>query len=103
MKTTMYAVVLLASGAMTAMPAWAVDLAKGKKLYQDHCAGCHGDTGRPVMVNTPDFTRGEGLQMSDSQLVDSIEVGKNQMPGFQGMLSREDLSDLVIYLRTLWF
>lgn len=89
--------------AAVATPTWGLDLAKGKKLYQDHCASCHGDTGRPVMVNTPDFTRGEGLQATDTEIMDNIELGRRQMPGFQGILSREELSDIVIYLRTLWF
>lgn len=103
MRPLVLAAALSLASAFSATPIWALDLAKGKKLYQDHCASCHGESGKPVMLNTPDFTRGEGLQTTDSQIVDSIEIGKRQMPGFQGLLSRDELSDIVIYLRTMWF
>ncbi|MFM9845845.1 MAG: c-type cytochrome [Hyphomicrobiaceae bacterium] len=79
------------------------DISNGRKLYEANCASCHGEKGKPTMVNVPDFTRGEGLARSDAQLIDSIKAGKGLMPGYDGMFSRDDIQDVLIYLRTLWF
>jgi ligand-binding sensor domain-containing protein len=58
------------------MSLWGADLAKGKKLYRDHCANCHGNTGRPEFPDAPNFRRGEGLRKSDVELARDLKTGK---------------------------
>jgi cytochrome c553 len=36
----------LGAFALAASPAWAADVAAGKKLAEDTCADCHGDDGK---------------------------------------------------------
>jgi len=82
--------------------ATAGDPFKGREIYQQHCAGCHGDDGRGTQLGIPDFTRGQGLLVSDLQLVETLRTGKNMMPAYQGMLSDQQLADAVTYIRTLF-
>lgn len=84
-----------------ATSAVAADLAEGQRLYDRHCAGCHGADGRPVLPGTPDFTRGEGLFRTDPELVNAIRHGVRTMPGFEGQIEMRGFLDVVVYLRTL--
>lgn len=82
--------------------AFAGDVFKGKRVYQDHCVGCHGPGGRGALPGTPNFTRGHTLMRSDLVLLDSIMVGKNAMPGFRGVLDRHEMLDVIAYIRTFF-
>jgi len=76
------------------------DIAKGKQVYRDHCEICHGPGGRSNMPGAGDFTRGHGLMQPDTALLESIRAGKYAMPGFLGVLSDEEILDVISYLRT---
>jgi mono/diheme cytochrome c family protein len=73
----------------------------GAKVYGERCADCHGNRGVPTMPGVPDFSRNERLMQSDLTLVKSISIGKGMMPAFQGVLSEQDILDVIAYLRTL--
>jgi len=73
----------------------------GAEIYHEHCARCHGPDGVPQLPGTPDFTRGEGLRMSDQALMSAIRRGIGTMPGFDDQLENEDLIDVLFYIRTL--
>ncbi len=75
---------------------------KGREVYQQHCLSCHGADGRGTQLGVPDFTRGQGLLVGDLQLVETLRVGKNMMPAYQGMLSDQQLADAITYIRTLF-
>lgn len=75
---------------------------KGREVYQQHCLSCHGADGRPTQLGAPDFTRGQGLLVSDLQLVQTLNTGKGLMPAYQGMLSEQQLADAITYIRTLF-
>lgn len=79
----------------------AADPGKGATLYGTHCAGCHGDRGEGVMPGVPDFSRGEAMMQPDRVLADSIIQGKSVMPAFQGMLSDDEVLDVIAYIRTM--
>ena len=89
---------LLALGANVA---YAADTNKGSGFFTMHCASCHGATGDSVMPGAPNFSQGEGLMQADAQLLTVIKSGKNAMPGYRGILSDEDILDVIAYLRTL--
>jgi mono/diheme cytochrome c family protein len=88
---------------------------KGKALYAQQCASCHGASGKgdgpaavalnPKPRNLTDKTYMTGL--SDQHLFDVTKkggtaVGKSAlMPGFGSALKDENIQDVVAYLRTL--
>jgi cytochrome c6 len=79
----------------------AADTIKGGELYAKHCASCHGASGISVMPDAPNFAREEGLLQPDPILLFSIKNGKNAMPAYQGILSDQEILDVIVYLRTL--
>ena len=90
---------LLAMLATTA--AQAADPMNGRQIYDMNCAVCHGVGGHPVLPSAPSFAKGERMMQPDTMLIDSIENGKNVMPGFLGILRRQEIRDVIAYLRTL--
>jgi mono/diheme cytochrome c family protein len=80
---------------------YAADPTKGAKIYNQHCVDCHGPSGDGQMPGVPDFTRTQTLFKPDSVLSDTIKTGKNVMPGFAGILTQEEIYDVIAYLRTL--
>ncbi len=85
----------------SALPALAADVGNGAALYRQHCAGCHGADGRPVMPSAPDFSRPTTLLKPDLALLNAIRAGKGAMPAFQGQLRDREILDIVAHLRTL--
>src|SRR5438445_8765872 len=97
--------------AMTALTAEAVDkvklpgnhadLARGEKLFQVHCARCHGAKGegsRGPALARPKLPRA----LDDSALLDVIENGirGSEMPG-AGAMSDREMRQAAAYVRSL--
>lgn len=78
------------------------DVYNGRTVYQSYCQGCHGSSGTGEVGNAPDFTTGEGLLQSDLGLLESVAAGKGVMPGYRGVLTDEEMLDVISYLRTLF-
>lgn len=91
---------LLLLGLLSA-PLAASDLANGKQIYRRHCASCHGNNGIATMAGAADFARGEGLLRSDFALLDRIKAGRNACPAYLGILSEQEIFDVIAYLRSL--
>ena len=83
------------------LSAHAADVGNGAVLYRQHCAGCHGGDGRPVMPSAPDFSRPTTLLKPDLVLLNAVRAGKGAMPAFQGQLRDREILDVVAHLRTL--
>jgi mono/diheme cytochrome c family protein len=79
----------------------AADIFKGREVYELHCQSCHGVDGRSIEPGTPDFSRGESLFAPDSELVRELREGGGMKPAYRGMLTDEELRDVVAYVRTL--
>lgn len=85
-----------------AWPAWADDpVAAGKAVYDRYCMGCHGPAGEGMMPGMPNFALGERLDTTDRDLAERIRQGNGVMPGFAGILSDQEIEDVVLYLRSL--
>ncbi|MFQ5666216.1 MAG: c-type cytochrome [Candidatus Binatia bacterium] len=91
------------------------DVAKGKVTYQKYCASCHGSNGKgngPVaaLLNNPkprDHTDGAFMEnLSDAYLADIITrggaaVGRSPLMPAGKTLTKEEIANLVAYLRAL--
>lgn len=80
---------------------YAADEIEGKKIYEAHCAACHGSDGFSIMPDAPNFARSEQLLRPDSFVRDAIKEGGGAMPAYQGILTDEQILDVIAYMRTL--
>ena len=82
--------------------------AAGRKIYDQYCDRCH----------EPYSTRGKkgpglkglfqhqylplsGLPTNDERVVDIVNHGRNEMPGYNQTLNPQDVQDLLAYMHTL--
>ncbi len=77
------------------------ELTKGSENYLMYCADCHGATGISIMPDAPSFSKNESLIKSDIELLNSINNGKNAMPLYRGILSDQEILDILTFVRTL--
>jgi mono/diheme cytochrome c family protein len=80
--------------------------AEGQKLFEARCVQCHGPDGSAnttigKAVGAKDLRAAEALNLTDAQIATQIEKGKNNMPPFGDALNKEQVSDLVAYVRVL--
>ena len=87
---------------MTLGAAMAGDPTKGRGIYSSRCSGCHGVNGLPQVAEVPNFTMGQGLMKSDREIMAFIKKGKTVMPGYEGILTDEEILDVIAHLRTLF-
>lgn len=79
----------------------AANVMEGQRIFNQHCAGCHGFGGISAIPNAPNFARGERMMQPDVMLLQSIKQGKMTMPSFNGILRDQQILDVIAYLRTL--
>jgi mono/diheme cytochrome c family protein len=79
-----------------------------KELFVEHCADCHGSDGRGLDyrqggVDIPDFTSKRWVAIqSPTKLRLGILLGKgDEMPSFEGELSRHQARALVRFIRSI--
>lgn len=93
-------IVVAAGGLVAARPARATDFMAGADLYRVHCFQCHGPSGAGEFPGTVSFARG-GLLRTDREIVLALQRGSAGMPSYFGILTEQQLYDLVSFLRTL--
>lgn len=94
--------ILIAAVALTSsLAANAIDVGRGQRLFNLHCAVCHGVNGMPVVPNAPSFAMRERLEQPDFMLMQSVKMGKNTMPPFLGLLQDAEIADILQYIRIL--
>ena len=82
-------------------------LAAGKKLYEAQCAICHFDasTAKKVGPGLKGLSKrgafADGKPVTDETLRVWIENGGKNMPAFKGMLSSDEIRELVAYTKSL--
>jgi mono/diheme cytochrome c family protein len=81
-------------------------MAQAKALFNEKCARCHGEDGRSEtrsgsMLGAPNFTDEKWWQeeKTDERLINSVTNGKDAMPAFGKKLSKEEIIELVAYVR----
>lgn len=85
----------------------AAQLERGRAVYADRCARCHGSDGQgrtrmgesvePPDLSDPAWQRGR----TDARMIASVADGRGQMPAFRKKLSRQEIAASVAYVRTL--
>jgi len=76
------------------------------KLFQAHCSICHGPDGHAAVpagkaLGAPDLSLPAVQEQTDAQLAEVIGSGKGKMPAFAKQLSKDQIQDLVAYVRAL--
>jgi cytochrome c6 len=89
---------------LSAISSLAVDT--GADLYKTKCASCHGasgagDTTIGKNLKLKDMGSAEVQKQSDAEFTTVIEKGKKPMPAYEGKLTKDQIQDLVKYMRTL--
>ena len=74
----------------------------GAGLYSKHCAKCHGGNGRATMAGTPDLIVHKLISKSNEQLLNTLKTGRGIMPAFQGLLTEDQMDDILAYLKTFF-
>jgi mono/diheme cytochrome c family protein len=78
----------------------------GAAIFKSKCAMCHGPdgSGKTAMgekLNIADLRSAEVQKQTDSELSQIIAKGKNKMPAYEGKLTKEQIDQLVAYVREL--
>ena len=78
----------------------------GETLFKAKCVMCHGPDGKGEVpmgkkLNVPSLVSSDVQNQSDAQLTDAITKGKNKMPAYDGKLTKEQIGQLVAYVREL--
>jgi mono/diheme cytochrome c family protein len=87
----------------------AADIEAGAKIYSARCALCHGSDGRgdgpgAAALNPKPRNHHDSAYMktrTDQQLLEVLHNGKGQMPKWQGILSEEEMRQVLAYVRKL--
>jgi len=82
--------------------------AAGRRLYDQHCDRCHepyssrDKKGRSLQgIFKKQFLSQSGMPANDERVGDMILTGRNMMPAFSQVMSRQQVTDLLAYLHTL--
>ena len=81
----------------------------GEKIFQQHCAGCHGTTGdglgpdiKELIVPPANFLAPKTRARTDRELYLAIKQGVlfSPMHGWADRLSEQEIRDVLNYIRT---
>lgn len=83
------------------------EFAATRTVFKKDCVSCHGDDGAggPVKLDdgttlkVPSLREGHALKHKDEEFVKQITKGGDGMPKFEDKLSREQIIDLVRFIR----
>jgi mono/diheme cytochrome c family protein len=90
---------------MAASPAAGQGNTAGADAYKAKCATCHGQDGSgntPVgkSLQVADLRSAAVQSKSDAELTQSVTEGKNNMPGFKGNITDDEIHAVVTFVRT---
>jgi mono/diheme cytochrome c family protein len=97
-----FAMILLPLGAAVARD----DAKEGEQLWKTKCAMCHGPDGAAgtamgKKLNMKPVTAPEIQKKTDAELAAIVTKGKDKMPPYDGKLTKEQIQQVVAYMRTL--
>jgi len=83
------------------------NLARGRQVYSNHCAVCHGATGAgdgpliPKYPNPPSYKTEQSKALPDGAMFYVITMGRKNMPSHAAQVSPEDRWKAILYIRKL--
>ena len=83
------------------------DVAKGRQVYSENCSICHFAKSKEKKIGPGlegIFKRGkfaDGKKVDEASMRAWIEKGGEQMPPFDEVLSKQQIEDLVAFLKTI--
>lgn len=95
------AILVLAATVAMSLSAFAAD---GAEVYKAKCASCHGADGAGAMakkLGSRDLNSADFQKSSDADVEAVIAKGKGKMPGYEGKLSKDEITAVTKYIRTL--
>jgi cytochrome c6 len=96
--------VLLIVVMLAANPAAGEDSAAGAAVYKSKCVTCHGTDGGGTAVGkslkVADLRSAEVQSRPDAELTQVISDGKNNMPGFKGTITDDEIQAVLGHVRT---
>lgn len=71
----------------------------GQTLYQDNCAGCHGEDGNGIVPGARnfgdlDYMRGE----TPASFYSTVTEGRGEMEGFRDLMTSDEIWDVIFYV-----
>jgi cytochrome c6 len=78
----------------------------GADTFKTKCAVCHGpdgkgNTGMGKSLKLRDLSSPDVQKQSDADLTNIVTNGKDKMPKYDGKLTKDQIANVVKYLRTL--
>jgi mono/diheme cytochrome c family protein len=78
----------------------------GAATFKGKCAMCHGPdgSGKTAMgekFSIRDIRSADVQKQTDAELVQVVTKGKNKMPAYEGKLTKEQIDQVVAYVREL--
>lgn len=78
----------------------------GKEIFDTKCSVCHNADSKdkkigPGLAGIKDGKLPSGKDATDANLVDNLNKGGNGMPAFEKLLSDDEKTALVAYMKTL--
>ena len=101
-----FRLLLTASAAvvLTIPNVWAADQATAD-LYKAKCQSCHGADGKATAIGkklgAKDFQDPDVAKLSEAEMANIVEQGKNKMPPYKGKLTDDQIKALVSYIKQL--
>ena len=72
----------------------------GERTYIMYCTSCHGYDGRGLQGLGADFVNDKTiLAKADGELFQSIWHGKGRMPAWRGIITKEQVQQVILYIR----
>lgn len=104
MKNVIKAVLMIAASALV-FCTWSL-ADSGGDIFKAKCAMCHGADGKGATAmgktfNLRDLGSADVQGQSDADLTNTITNGKGKMPKYDGKLTKDQINDVVKFIRTL--
>jgi len=83
------------------------NLARGRQVFTNYCAVCHGATGAgdgpliPKYPNPPSYNTDKSKALEDGNMFHVITMGRKDMPSHAAQVSTEDRWKVILYIRKL--
>ena len=99
---------ITAAAVITLLPLslFAAEKAEQKALFDKNCATCHGADGAGQTpagkaMKVKDLRGADVQKESTETLIKTVTDGKGKMPAFRSKLNREQIQDVVQYVKSL--